>query len=96
MIKDFIEGVRDGVELLLLWRIWVDGRAIRAIEKASHDLYIKYFAERQEERKAKLLQLAKAREAKALKKIDPVDASVEALKELTQRNLIKKQTGDLE
>lgn len=70
MNKEIIDGVRDVIELVLLWRIWVDGRAIRIIEKASHDLYIKYFAERQAERAAKLQQLAKAREAKAAKKTE--------------------------
>lgn len=64
------EGIRDAIELVLLWRIWVDGRAIRAIEKASHDLYIRYFAERMEERKKKLEQLAGARAAKLAKKVE--------------------------
>ncbi len=68
--KEIFESIRDAIELVLLWRIWVDGRAIRAIEAASHDLYIKYFAERQAERTAKLQQLAKAREAKAAKKAE--------------------------
>lgn len=67
-MRQIIADIRDIVELTLLFRIWVDGRAIRAIERASHDLYIKYFAERQAERAAKLAQLAKAREAKAAKK----------------------------
>jgi hypothetical protein len=95
MIKLTPADVRDVVELVLLWRIWVDGRAIRIIEKASHDLYIKYFAERQEERKKKLEQLAMARAAKAAKKTEPL-IDVERLKELTQQNINKKQTGDLE
>lgn len=68
MIREMVIDLRDLVEIVLLWRIWVDGKAIRAIEMASHDLYIKYFAERQAERAAKLLQLSKAREAKAAKK----------------------------
>ena len=70
MIKEILESIRDAIELVLLWRIWVDGRAIRAIEKASHDLYIRYFAERQEERKKKLEQLAAARASKAAKKTE--------------------------
>ena len=70
MIRQIISDVRDVVEIVLLYRIWVDGRAIRAIEKASHDLYIRYFAERQEERKKKLEQLAQARAAKAAKKTE--------------------------
>ena len=70
MTKDIIGVFRDAMELILLWRIWVDGRAIRAIEAASHNLYIQYFAERKEERKKKLEQLAKAREAKAQKKTE--------------------------
>jgi hypothetical protein len=70
MIREILLNARDVVELTLLWRIWVDGRAIRKIEKASHDLYIKYFAERQEERKKKLEQLAQARAAKAAKKTE--------------------------
>ena len=70
MIRQIITDVRDVAEIVLLWRIWVDGRAIRAIEKASHDLYIRYFAERQEERKKKLEQMAVARAAKAAKKTE--------------------------
>jgi hypothetical protein len=70
VIKEILESIRDAIELVLLWRIWVDGRAIRAIEKASHDLYIRYFAERQEERKKKLEQLAAARASKAAKKTE--------------------------
>ena len=95
MIRQIVSDVRDVVEIVLLYRIWVDGRAIRAIEKASHDLYIRYFAERQEERKKKLEQLAMARAAKAAKKTEP-SIDVERLKELTQQNINKKQTGDLE
>ncbi len=93
--KEVFEHIRDTIELIILWRIWVDGRAIRAIEAASHDLYIKYFAERQAERTTKLQQLAKAREAKAAKRTEPL-IDVERLKELTQQNINKKQTGDLE
>jgi hypothetical protein len=48
----------------------MDGKAIRKIEMASHNLYIKYFAERQEERRKKLEQLATARAAKAAKKTE--------------------------
>lgn len=72
MIRQIIIDVRDVAEIVLLWRIWVDGRAIRAIEKASHDLYIRYFAERQEERKKKLEQMAVARAAKAAKKTEVI------------------------
>lgn len=68
--KEVFESIRDAVELVLLWRIWVDGRAIRAIEKASHNLYIRYFEERMEERKKKLEQLAAARASKAAKKTE--------------------------
>ncbi len=67
-----IEIVRDVIELVLLYRIWIDGRAIRAIEQASHQLYIRYFAERMEERKKKLEQLAAARAAKAAKKTEVI------------------------
>jgi len=70
MIREILSNVRDVVELTLLWRIWVDGRAIRAIEAASHNLYIQYFAERKEERKKKLEQLAAARAIKAAKKME--------------------------
>jgi len=74
MIREISHDIRDIIELVILWRIWLDGRAILAVEKASHDLYIKYFAERQAERKSKLEQLAKAREAKAAKKIETPQA----------------------
>jgi hypothetical protein len=68
MIKETISYFRDTIELVLLYRIWIDGRAIRAIEAASHNLYIRYFEERTEERRKKLEQLAMARAAKAAKK----------------------------
>jgi hypothetical protein len=70
MINLTISDARDLIELSLLFRIWMDGKAIRKIEMASHNLYIKYFAERQEERKKKLEQLATARAAKAAKKTE--------------------------
>jgi len=70
MTKQILEISRDLIELILLFRIWLDGKAIRKIEAASHDLYIRYFAERQEERKKKLEQLAGARAAKAAKKTE--------------------------
>ena len=73
MINESRETVRDIVtffDLVLLTAIWLDGRAIRVLEKATHDLYLRYFAERQAERAAKLAQLAKAREAKAAKKAE--------------------------
>lgn len=92
MYKEALGYIRDAIELLLLWRIWLDGRAILAVEKASHNLYIKYFEERQIERAAKLQQLAKAREAKASKSIE---TGVEQLKKLTEQNLAKIKTGDL-
>ena len=69
-MKEIIGYIRDAIELILLWRIWVDGRAIRAIEAASHNLYIQYFAERREERAKKLKQLADARAIKAAKKTE--------------------------
>ncbi len=69
-LRQNIGDVRDLVDLLLLWRIWVDGRAIRVLEKATHDLYERYFEDRQKERIAKSEQLAKAREAKAAKKTE--------------------------
>jgi hypothetical protein len=68
--KEIIAVVRDLIELVLLYRIWIDGRAIRAIEAASHNLYIRYFEERTEERRKKLEQLAMARAAKAAKKTE--------------------------
>ena len=71
MIKEILDYARDIIELILLFRIWVDGKEIRKIEAASHDLYIAYFAERREERTKKLKQLADARAAKAAKKTEP-------------------------
>ena len=74
MIKITPSDVRDIVELALLFRIWVDGRAIRAIEQATYELYKFYVDDRKAERTAKLEQLRKAREAKANKKIEnPAD-----------------------
>ena len=75
-----ISDVRDVIELSLLFRIWMDGKAIRKIEMASHNLYIKYFAERQEERRKKLEQLAMARAAKAAKKTEFLLVDVELKK----------------
>jgi hypothetical protein len=95
MVREILSNARDVVELTLLWRIWVDGRAIRAIEQATYELYKFYVDDRKAERTAKLEQLRKAREAKANKKIEnPID--VEQLKKLTQENINKRQTGDLE
>ena len=71
LLKIILDYARDIIELILLFRIWVDGRAIRKIEQASHQLYIRYFAERMEERAKKLKQLADARAAKAAKKTEP-------------------------
>lgn len=70
--RQIFSDAKDIVDLLLLCLIWLDGRAIRSLEKATHDLYIKYFEERKAERAAKLAQLAKAREAKAAKKTTEV------------------------
>ena len=94
MIRQIVSDVRDVVEIVLLYRIWVDGRAIRAIEQATYELYKFYVDDRKAERTAKLEQLRKAREAKANKKIENPD--VEQLKKLTQENINKRQTGDLE
>lgn len=69
-IKEMLRDAATAVDLILLIRIWLDGRAIRALEKMTNDLHLKYFAERQAERAAKLAQLAKAREAKAAKKTE--------------------------
>ena len=69
-MRQILDYARDIIELILLWRIWVDGKEIRKIEAASHDLYIQYFAERREERAKKLKQLADARAAKAAKKTE--------------------------
>lgn len=69
-IRQTLYDIRDIVEVWLLFWIWVDGRAIRVLEKATHDLYVKYFKDRQDEREAKHEQLRKAREAKAAKKTE--------------------------
>ena len=53
-MKEIIGYIRDAVELILLWRIWVDGRAIRAIEQATYKLYEFYVNDRKAERTAKL------------------------------------------
>ena len=60
-----IQGLVDTVFLVMIWR---DGRAILAVEKATHNLYEFYVNDRKAERKAKLDQLAAARAAKAAKK----------------------------
>jgi len=73
-MKEIIGYIRDAIELILLWRIWVDGRAIRAIEQATYKLYEFYVNDRKAERTAKLEQLKKAREAKA-KKAEIKDSS---------------------
>ena len=81
MIRQIVSDARDVIEIVLLYRIWVDGKAIRQIEQATYELYKFYVDDRKAERTAKLEQLRKAREAKANKKIEnPADA--EQLKKL--------------
>lgn len=60
--------LRDIAETVLLILIWRDGREILKVEKASHELYLRYFADRQSERTTRLKSLSKAREAKATKR----------------------------
>lgn len=81
-MRDILTAFRDLIELILLFRIWVDGRAIRKIEQATYTLYEFYVNDRKAERAAKLAQLARAREIKAQKKTEPL-IDVEQLKKLS-------------
>jgi hypothetical protein len=68
MTYEVIREIRDWASLVLLTMIWLDGRAVLAVERAVHNLYGEYIADRKEERHKKLEQLAAARAAKAAKK----------------------------
>lgn len=73
---DVIREVRDWVSTILLTFIWLDGRAVLAVERAVHNLYGEYISDRKEERHKKLEQLAAARAAKAAKKESQVDKEI--------------------
>jgi hypothetical protein len=55
------------VELLILIRIWLDGRAILQVEQANYELYSTHINEIRAERLRRMGQLAAARQSKANK-----------------------------
>ena len=63
----YLSLVMFAVELLILIRIWLDGREILKVERANYQLYDTHINEIRSERLRRAGQLAAARQAKANK-----------------------------
>jgi hypothetical protein len=63
----YLSLVMFGVELLILVRIWLDGREILKVEQANYKLYDTHINEIRAERLRRMGQLAAARQSKANK-----------------------------
>ena len=63
----YLSLIMFGAELLLLVRIWLDGREILKVEQANYKLYDTHINEIRSERLRRAGQLAAARQSKANK-----------------------------